>query len=57
MKPPVWQIMPMAMGRWTPYLRVNPVAKGDIIMAMEKLRPPINAKSRSVASGKTLFWR
>jgi hypothetical protein len=57
MKPRVWERMPRNMGRWTPYVRVRKVASGEISIAVEKLRPPIRAKSVVVAEGKTLFWR
>jgi hypothetical protein len=38
-------------------VRVRKVARGEIIIAVEKLRPPIRAKSVVFAEGKTLFWR
>jgi hypothetical protein len=57
MKPRVWERIPRNMGGWTPQVRVRIVARGEISMAVEKLRPPIKAKSVVVAEGKTLFWR
>jgi hypothetical protein len=38
-------------------VRVRIVARGEISMEVEKVRPSIKAKSVVVAEGKMWFWR
>lgn len=55
--PAVWKAIPIDMVRCLPYLRVEIVTTGETIMAMEKLKPPMKAKSIEDAFGKTLSVR
>ena len=52
-KPVAWKITPSAIVRCLPYSRVKVVTRGDTIMAAEKLKPPMKAKSIGVALGNT----
>ena len=56
-KPVAWKTTPSAIVRCLPYSRVKAVTNGDTTMAAEKLKPPMNAKSIGVASGKVLKSR
>lgn len=51
MKPVASNVAPVVIGIWGPALRAKIVTKGATIMAMEKLRPPMNAKSMLLAEG------
>ena len=56
-KPPEKSRAPNDIGSLTLTRRVAKFVRGATSIAMEKLRPPIYAKSRVPASGKVLWER
>ena len=57
MKPADINMAPVIIGIWVPHLRAKIVTNGAISMALEKFRPPMNAKSISDAPWYTSFTR